>query len=70
MIHEAYAAKPYIWDLLWQVDTLGEGQSTSLDGALLVDVFNLLAEVCLGADKTNQAVLDLQRNVCTLLNGL
>lgn len=70
MVNKVNGASPYIWDLLWQIDTLAEGQSPSLDGALLINVFDLLTEVCLGADKTNQAVLDLQRNVCTLLDGL
>lgn len=60
----------YIWDLLGQIDTFGEGQSTSLDGALLINILDLLAKVCLGADKTNQAILDLQHNVCALLDGL
>lgn len=61
---------PYVGNLLGQVDTLGEGQGARLDGTLHINVLNLLAEVCLGADKADQAVLDLQRDICALLDRL
>lgn len=60
----------YVRNLLGQINGFGEGQSTSLNGALHVDVLDLLAQVRLGADQADQTVLDLQRNICALLNGL
>lgn len=60
----------HIWDLLGQLDGLGEGQGAGVDGALHIDVLNLLAEVCLGADQADQTILDLQRDVCALFNSL
>ena len=56
-------------DLLWQVNGLGDLNDTSLDGALEVDVADLLAEVGLGADQANEAVLDSEEDVGILLDS-
>lgn len=60
----------YIRDLLRQLDGLGDGQSTVFDGALHVDVLDLLAQIGLCADKANQAVLDLECDIGAFLDGL
>lgn len=49
----------YVRNLVGQLDRLGDGQRASVDGALHVHVLDLLAQICLGADKTDQAVFDL-----------
>jgi len=53
-----------------KLDRLSNAQGTLLDGALEVNVLDLFAQVRLGADKTNEAVLDLQQDVGALLDGL
>lgn len=60
----------YVRNLLGQFDGLGDGQRARVDRAFHVDVLHLLAQICLGADKTDQAVLDLQRDVSALFDGL
>lgn len=57
-------------DLVRKLDGLSDGENTLLDGALEVNVLDLLTQVRLGADKANEAVLDLEENVCALLNVL
>lgn len=57
-------------NLVGELDGLGNGQYSLLDGALEVDVPNLLAQVRLRADKANQAVLDLQQDIGALLDIL
>lgn len=41
-----------------------------LKRALEVHVADLFAQVCLGADEADEAVLDSQKNVSALLDGL
>ena len=48
------------WDLLGQGNLLIDGRFALLDGALKVDVLNLLAEVGLLVDERDKPVLDLQ----------
>lgn len=60
----------YVGDLLGQLNGLGDSKRAILDGTLHVDILDLLAQIGLGADKTDQAVLDLQRDVCALFDGL
>lgn len=60
----------YVGNLLGKLDGLGDSQRPRVDGALHVDVLNLLAQVGLGADKTDQTVLDLQGDVGALFDGL
>lgn len=60
----------YVGDLLGQLDGLGDSQRAIFDGALHVDILDLLAQIGLGADKTDQAVLDLQSDVCAFFDGL
>ncbi|KND87845.1 hypothetical protein TOPH_07470 [Tolypocladium ophioglossoides CBS 100239] len=57
-------------NLIGQVDLLGNLHVASLDGAFEVDVADLLTEVRLGVNKSDEAVLDAQLNVSTLLDGL
>lgn len=62
------------WDMTYgrnlsrQADGLGDAQLALLYGAFQIDVADLLAEVRLGADETDEAVLDLKKDVCTLLD--
>lgn len=60
----------HLGNLLGKLNGLGDGDVTLLNGALDVDVVNLLAEVGLGANKTDQAVLDLESDVGALLDSL
>lgn len=53
-----------------QLDSLGDLHLASLKRALEVNVTDLVAEVGLGRDKADQAVLDGQQDVCTLINRL
>ncbi|POR39468.1 Uncharacterized protein TPAR_00335 [Tolypocladium paradoxum] len=58
------------WNLLGQVDLLGDLHVASFDGAFEVDVADLLAEVRLGRNKSDEAVLDCNFDVGPLLDGL
>jgi len=51
------------WDLARKLDGLGDGNDAFLYGAVEVDIVDLFAEVYLGGDKANQAILDLQIDV-------
>ena len=62
--------KTYRWDLLRQVDLLGNRDSALLDGAFEIDVLHLLAQVGLGVDQLDVAVLDGQRDPCAVLDVL
>jgi hypothetical protein len=54
--------------LCWHVHLLGYGRLALLDGALHVDVLDLLAQVRSGAEKLDQAVLDLKADICSLVD--
>jgi len=54
------------WDLLGQINRLGDGDLALLDRAIEVDVLHLLAEVGLRVDEADVAVLDLQQHVCAI----
>lgn len=56
--------------LLGDLDGLRDGEDALLDGALEVDVADLLAEVRLGVDEADQAVLNNKVNVGALLDCL
>lgn len=56
-------------NLLGEVNGLGDLNDTSLDGALEVDVADLLAEVGLGADQANEAILDGKEDVGVLFDS-
>ena len=56
----------YRWDLLGQINRLGDGDLALLDRAIEVDVLHLLAEVGLRVDEADVAVLDLQQHVCAI----
>jgi hypothetical protein len=58
------------WDLLWQLNLLRDGGPALLDRALEIDVLDLLAQVCLGRENLDRAVLDLQKNICALFDFL
>lgn len=60
----------YRRDLSGQLDRLGELELTGLEGALEVDVANLLAQVGLCGDEADEAVLDDEQDVGALLDGL
>jgi hypothetical protein len=53
-----------------QVYALGDLELSGLKGALEVNVDNLLAKVCLGANQADQTVLDSQQNIGAFLNPL
>lgn len=57
-------------DLRRKIDALGNLQISSLEGALEVNLADLLAEIGLCANETDEAVLHGQQNICTLLDGL
>jgi len=57
-------------DLLGQVDRLDDGQLALLDGALEVDVLDLVAQVRLRADQADVAVPDLEVDVGAVEDGL
>jgi len=54
------------WDLLGQINRLGDGDLALLNGALELNVLHLLAEVGLGVDEADVAVFDLQHHVCAI----
>ena len=56
--------------LLRDLDGLRDGEDAFLDGALEVDVADLLAEVRLGVDEADQAVLNNKVDVGALLDRL
>lgn len=62
--------RAYRWDLLREVDRLGDGDNALLNRALEVDVLDLLAQVRLGVHQPDQTILDLEIDVCALLDGL
>ncbi|KND87846.1 hypothetical protein TOPH_07470 [Tolypocladium ophioglossoides CBS 100239] len=55
--------RPSLRNLIGQVDLLGNLHVASLDGAFEVDVADLLTEVRLGVNKSDEAVLDAQLNI-------
>lgn len=57
-------------DLARKINGLGDLQISSLEGALEVNLANLLAEVGLCANETDETVLDGQENIGALLNSL
>jgi hypothetical protein len=57
-------------NLLGDVDALLDRQLSRLEGALEVDIADLLAEVRLGVNETDKAVLDGEHDVCALLETL
>ena len=56
--------------LLGNLDGLRDGEDAFLDGALEVDVADLLAEVRLGVDEADQAVLNNKVDIGALLDRL
>ena len=52
------------------IDALLDLKDAGLNGTLEVDVVDLFAQVCLGADETDETVLDSQENIRALLNLL
>ena len=55
-------------DLSREVDRLGDLEFPFIDGALHVDILNLLAEVRSRLDKADESVFDLKFDVCALLD--
>jgi hypothetical protein len=60
----------YRWDLLWQVNVLGESHVALLERALEVDFRNRVAEVVFLVDEGDEAVFDLDVYFCALFNLL
>jgi len=58
------------WDLLGEVDRLGDRDNALLNRTLEVDVLDLLAQVRLGVHQPDQTILDLKVDVCALVDGL
>lgn len=57
-------------DLSGKIDALCNLHVAGLERALEINVTNLLAQVGLGGDEPDQAVLNRQQDVCTLLDLL
>jgi hypothetical protein len=64
------STKTYIWNLIRQFNILGDNSLALLDRAFHIHVLDLVANRCLGVDEADQAVLDLQDHICTLLDPL
>lgn len=62
--------RTYRGDLGRKVDRLGNLHLASLKRALKVNVANLIAQIRLGADQPDEAVLDRQQDICALLDLL
>ncbi len=60
----------YGWDLLWQLDILRNRNAACLDRALQIDIWNLLAQIRLLVDQSNQSIFDLQKHLGPLLDVL
>lgn len=60
----------YRRDLLGQLNILCESHFALLQRTVQVDIFDLLTEVCFLVDQADQAILDLQENLGTLLDLL
>ena len=56
------------WDFPRELDRLGNLKLALVDGALHIDILDLLAEVCSGFDKTNETVFDLKLDVCAFFD--
>jgi len=57
-------------DLLGKLDVLGQGGLALLNRALKVDVLDLVAEVGVLLDDGDQAILDLQVDLCAVFDVL
>jgi hypothetical protein len=57
-------------NLAGELDGLAKHQVAGLDGALEVDILDLLAQVGGGAEQLDETVLDLELDVGALLDGL
>lgn len=56
------------WDLIWQFNILRNDRLALLNRALHIHIRDLLAEICFRANKSNQAILDLQKHIRASLN--
>ena len=61
-------SKSYRWNLIGKLHSLGKVKYARLNGALEINLTNLLAEVDGLLDEPNQAVFDLQQDICALFN--
>jgi hypothetical protein len=61
---------PYRRNLVGQVDRLEDGDLALLDGALEVNILDLLAQVGPRGDQADEAIFDLDIDVCALENRL
>lgn len=60
----------YWWDLLWQLNILGESHLPSLERALQVHLLDLLAQIDCCLQQGDKTVLDDDSAICALLNIL
>lgn len=60
----------YGGNLLGQLDSLGNDSVTGLNGTFDVDLAHLLAQIGLGREQLDEAVLNNQADVCTFFDGL
>jgi hypothetical protein len=56
------------WNLLRQIDALGQLEFALLQWALEFKILDILAKISGHADNSDQAVFDLQVNLCTVLD--
>jgi len=56
------------WDLIWQIDILGQLQITLLQRAFQVNILNLFAEICFLVDESDDAVFDLDMDFGAVFN--
>lgn len=55
---------------MWHINILGDCGLALLDRTVHVHVLDLLAEVCSHADQSNQAIFDLELDICSFFDVL
>lgn len=60
----------YRWDLIGQINLLGQGHGTLLQRALEIDILDLLTQIDLLLQQGNQAPFNLQEHRSALLDGI
>jgi len=56
------------WNLIGKLHILCDCSLSLLDRTFQIHIRNLLAQICLCIDESNQPILDLQYNISILLN--
>lgn len=56
----------YRWNLLWNLNILRNLRQAILERAFQIYILDLLAEICALIDESDQAIFNLQVNICAL----